>query len=299
MEYIRFRDVGQRGVKMDKPLMFNANDVLIKPPFRVLTIAGSDSGGSAGIQADLKTFEARQVFGMTALTMVTAQNTLGVKAAMALPLDLIAEQIDAVLSDSGAHAIKTGLLGRAEVIHLVAERLDTYQREQWSVPLVVDPVLVDGQGRRIVSEETMMAYRTVLFPMATVITPNLDEACWLADMETIQEITDFEEAARRLYAYGVRGVFIKGGHLGREIVTDVFYDGEGWDYLTAPMLPIENPHGVGCTFASAIAAEIAKGKPATQAVQVAHGYVQRALQGALAWQVGRGRKPVNHQAGRD
>lgn len=260
-------------------------------PRRVLAIGGSDSGGSAGIQADLKTYEAHGIFGTSAITMITAQNTLGVQHATPIPLELIEQQINSVLSDIGADAIKTGLLGRDVVVKLVANQATTFD----DIPLVVDPVLVNGKGDAIVSPETVQAYQNVLFPLATIITPNIDEARWLTNMDAIQNLGDCYTAARRLYDFGVRTVLIKGGHLeNRETLTDLFFDGTNFVELTAPTLPVNNPHGIGCTFASAIAAELAKGNPPFGAVHSAHQYLQEALRNALDWHLGHGRTPVNH-----
>jgi hydroxymethylpyrimidine/phosphomethylpyrimidine kinase len=259
-------------------------------PRRVLAIGGSDSGGSAGIQADLKTYAARDVFGCTAITVVTAQDTNGVQAAHALPEDFVQSQIDVVLQDIGADVVKTGLLGRASIVQLVAEALRNY-----SISLaVVDPVIMNGKNEVFVSPETIDAYKTLLFPLATVITPNLDEAALLAGM-MIQSMPDMYEAARRLHDLGTRYVLVKGGHFseGKRLL-DLVYDGKQFLELTAWRLPVENPHGVGCTFASAIAAELAKGEPPLSAVSKAHKYLQRALARGLSWQVGHGRPPVNH-----
>jgi hydroxymethylpyrimidine/phosphomethylpyrimidine kinase len=263
-------------------------------PYRVLAIGGSDSGGSAGIQADLKTYEARSVFGTSVITLVTAQNTLGVQHAMPIPLELIEQQLNSVLSDIGTNAFKTGLLGRKDVVELVANRVKSFK----ATPLVVDPVLVNGRGNPIVTVETIQAYQDVLFPLATVITPNIDEARRLTNMDSIQNLGDCYTAARRLYDFGVKTILIKGGHLGTSnMITDLFFDGVDFIELTAPTLPVHNPHGVGCTFASAIAAELAKGNTPFDAVQTAHSYLQDALRGALDWHVGQGRTPVNHHVG--
>ncbi len=260
-------------------------------PCRVLAIGGSDSGGSAGIQADLKTYAAHRVFGMSALTVVTAQNTCTVQKALPLPLGLIQAQIVAVLEDMQADAIKTGLLGRADVVQLVAELVADYGK----TPFVVDPVLVNGAGQPIVDEETVNVYRRKLFPLSTVITPNLDEARWLTDMTAITTENDLRAAARRLHALGPQAVLVKGGHLEGPQKVDLFFDGREFVKLTAPTLPVDNPHGVGCTFASAIAAGLALNTPLLEAVRNAHAYLQRTLRGALNWQIGRGRTPVNHQ----
>jgi hydroxymethylpyrimidine/phosphomethylpyrimidine kinase len=269
-------------------------------PPRVLSIGGSDSGGSAGIQADLKTYEAHRVFGSTALTIITAQNTLAVQQAFPLPIEFIAAQIDAVLSDIGAHAIKTGLLARVEVVELVAEKISVYRSIHDNIPLVVDPVLVNGRGDLIVSPETLYAYQQKLFPLATVITPNLDEAARLLglDVKSIENSDALYTIAIELKRLGPQAVVVKGGHLAGDTVRDLFYDGQEFIELTAPRLPIENPHGVGCTFASAIAANLAKGLEVKIAVMNAHAYLQSGLRGAADWQLGAGRTPVNHAAGK-
>lgn len=260
-----------------------------KPP-RVLSVGGSDSGGSAGIQADLKTYAARGVFGCTALTVITAQDTQKVYAAHPLPEVFIQQQIEVVLEDIGADTLKTGLLGRASVVELVAEAIQHYEVAN----VVVDPVIMNGLGNVFVTPDTLTAYKTRLFPLATVITPNLDEAALLADYP-IQTTDDLYQVARKLHALGPRVVLVKGGHLAEgETLLDLAYDGETFLERHAPRLPIENPHGVGCTFASAIAAELAKGESPFSAITKAHDYLQQALKAALPWQLGHGRSPVNH-----
>lgn len=257
-------------------------------PSVILAIGGSDSGGSAGIQADLKTYAARGVYGTTALTVVTAQDTQAVYQAQPLPETLIQAQIEAVLEDMQVAAVKTGLLGRPSVIELVAALLKKYAIKT----LVVDPVLVNGKGERIVAPEAIHAYQQQLLPLATIITPNLDEAQILADME-ITSLDDMKLAAQKLHQLGAAGVVIKGGHLlADSVITDLFYDGLVMYPLTVPRLPVANPHGVGCTFASAIAAELARGHVPLEAVKHAHAYLHRAL--AASWPVGKGRVPVHH-----
>jgi hydroxymethylpyrimidine/phosphomethylpyrimidine kinase len=261
----------------------------------VLSIAGSDSGGSAGIQADLKTYEARGVFGSTAITLVTAQNTQGVRQVYPIPETMIEAQIRAVLDDIGANAIKTGLLGRESVVKLAAELIKEYDIKQ----VVVDPVMVDGSGKQFVNAETLAAYQSVLFPLATFITPNLDEASLLANIP-ISTRDDLYEAATRLHQFGSAYVLIKGGHLAENhTILDLVYDGRQFVELTAPRLAVDNPHGVGCTFASAIAAELAKGQAPLDAVKIAHAYLQTALVGSLGRQIGTGRQPVYHGVERD
>ena len=256
-------------------------------PPRVLTIAGSDSGGSAGVQADLKTLTARRVFGMSAITAVTAQNTVGVQQVHMVPPEIIVAQIQSVLDDIGVDVIKTGLLLTADNIQAIAATIP-------DKPLVVDPVLVNGAGQQIVSTATIEAYKTQLIPRATIITPNVDEIALLADMSPIQSEDELEAAADILYGLGTKFVLLKGGHLAGEQIVDVLYDGQAFHRWQKPKLPVNNPHGVGCTFASAIAAEIAKGSPVVQAVETAHEYLYRALQAAIAWNLGSGRSPVNH-----
>jgi hydroxymethylpyrimidine/phosphomethylpyrimidine kinase len=262
-------------------------------PKRVLALGGSDSGGSAGIQADLKTYEARGVFGLTALTAITAQDSTGVKGLHPLPEAFIRQQAEVVLADMGAHCIKTGFLARAEVVSLAAELI-----RQYAPPCgaVIDPVLMDGTGRVFVSEEALAAYRDELFPLARVITPNWDEAALLAGRALTSPQT-IPGVAKRLAEMGPAYVLIKGGHWADSTeVFDWLYDRERGDLieLRAPRLAVQNPHGVGCTLASAIAAELAKGLGPVEAVKTAHQYLQAALAGSLAWDFGAGRKPVFH-----
>ncbi len=259
-------------------------------PARALTIAGSDSGGSAGLQADLKTFEAHDVFGMTAVTVVTAQDTRAVYAATPIPEALIAQQIDTVLADIGADVVKTGLLGRASVVRLVAERIAAHGIRR----VVVDPVLVDGARRVFVEPDTIAAYREALFPLATVITPNWDEAALLVDLPP-HEADDGVALARRLHALGPRYVFLKGGHRPQgDEIQNLWFDGAHAELLRAPLLPLDNPHGVGCTLAAALAANLAHGAEPPRAARLAHGYLQAGLESSLARRIGGGRQPVHH-----
>lgn len=265
----------------------------MRQPKRILSIGGSDSGGSAGIQADLKTYEARGVFGCTALTALTAQATQGIKALHPLPLDFIRAQAVTVLDDIGADGLKTGFLGRAEVVGEVATLIQTYQLSN----IVIDPVLVDGSGRALFDDATLKAYQKILIPLATVITPNLDEAALLIGME-ISEMSNrdgLHEAARRLHDLGGEWVCLKGGHLQTgNTVLNIVYDGQTLTELSNPRLPVENPHGVGCTFAACIAAELVKGLAPLEAITCAGDYVQAALAGSLNWQLGRGRAALYH-----
>ena len=259
-------------------------------PPRVLTIAGSDSSGAAGAQADLKTFEARGVYGLSALTVLTAQNSAGIQAVLPLALDFIEQQVDSVLSDMGADLVKTGLLLREDVIRLVADKLAYYH-----LPAVIDPVLIDGQGRHLVKTEAEHAYRELLFPRALIITPNLDEARILTALN-LQSLDEVKNGARSLCATGAHYALVKGGHAPGSEVVDVLYDShtERFYEFRAPRLPEWNARGTGCTLASAIAAEVAKGQEIPAAVEIAKRYVSQALQSAAEWQLGKGRGTVFH-----
>ncbi len=263
---------------------------IVPNPAKVLTIAGSDSSGAQGAQADLKTFEARNVYGMSALTLVTAQNSLGIQSLHMLPLEMIAQQIDSVFTDMGADAVKTGLLLNADVIRLVADKMAQYH----VTALVVDPVMVAGDGRRMVDAAAETAYVEALFPKALIITPNLDEAGLLTH-RTLSVPGDMYVAAHTLFEMGPRYVLIKGGHAAPSSeVIDLLYDGTNFYEFRAARIETRNARGTGCTFASAIAAEIAKGREVPAAVELAKHYVTRALKAAESWHVGTGRGTVDH-----
>jgi hydroxymethylpyrimidine/phosphomethylpyrimidine kinase len=251
-----------------------------------LTIAGSDSGGGAGIQADLKTFSALGVFGMSALTAITAQNTLGVTAVFELPPDIVAAQIDAVVTDIGADAAKTGMIANSEIIKIVAAKI----REHGISTLVVDPVMVATSGDRLLHEEAVAALRTELLPLATVVTPNLPEAGVLIGRE-VSSLDEMRDAARAIVGLGTRSVLVKGGHLDGDSV-DVFYDGQHFLELPARRIETTSTHGTGCTLASAIAALLAKGEPLEQAITQAKAYVTAAIE--RAYPIGHGHGPVHH-----
>ena len=262
--------------------------VSLAPP-RALTIAGSDSGAGAGIQADLKTFAALGVYGTTAITAVTAQNTRTVAGAEELSVGIIAAQIDAVMDDIGADAAKTGMLSSAAIIETVAERI----RRHGIRPLVVDPVMVAKSGHRLLREDAVTALKLHLLPLATIVTPNVPEAEVLSDI-TIDGEAALAEAARRIAALGPRYVLIKGGHLPGEIVVDRL-----WDATTEQMRQIESPrlhttstHGTGCTLSAAIAAHLALGKDMPSAVAAACSYVAMAIGNAQS--IGGGHGPLNH-----
>ncbi len=266
-----------------------------KPMKKVLTIAGSDSGGGAGIQADLKAFAARGVYGMSALTAITAQNTLGVQGVFELPAEFVGKQIDSVMSDIGADAWKTGMLSNAEIIRVVAERARHYGVER----LVVDPVMVAKGGDPLLRPEARNALIQELIPLAYVITPNHHEAQVLTGLE-IHTVADMREAAKAIHEMGARHVVVKGGHLpATSDAIDVLYDGETFQEFRAPRIDTPNTHGTGCTFASAIAAELAKGRPVSEAVRIAKAYLTAALQAAVDIGIGHGHGPLNHFLGRE
>jgi hydroxymethylpyrimidine/phosphomethylpyrimidine kinase len=251
-----------------------------------LTIAGSDSGGGAGIQADLKTFSALGVFGMSAVTAITAQNTVGVTAVFELPPELVAAQIDAVIGDIGADAVKTGMISNSEIIRVVAAKV----REHRLTTLVVDPVMVATSGDRLLREEAVTALTTDLLPLATVVTPNLPEAEVLTG-RSIGSLAEMREAARAIVGLGARSVVVKGGHLTGD-ATDVFYDGDHLVELPARRIETTSTHGTGCTLASAIAALLAQGQSLEDAISGAKVYLTAAIE--RAYPLGHGHGPVHH-----
>ena len=238
---------------------------------KALTVAGSDSGGGAGIQADLKTFSAFRVFGMSVLTAVTAQNSLGVTGVHDLPPEFVARQLDAVLDDFGADAVKLGMLSNAGIIRAVADRL----RAHGQTRLVLDPVMIAKSGAPLLQPEARTALIEVMLPLAEVVTPNLHEASVLAGLPVTTE-ADMEEAARRIHAQGPRHVLVKGGHLATS-ATDILYDGRGFTRFPAPRIDSPNTHGTGCTYSAAIAAGLALGAPLAAAIGEAKAYVTAAI----------------------
>ena len=254
---------------------------------RVLTIAGSDSGAGAGIQADLKTFGALGVFGTCAITTVTAQNTVGVDAALPMPLAMVEAQIDAVMADIGADAVKTGMLPGADIIRCVAQRLEHHA----VATAVIDPVLVNRTGTRLFDDDALDAMRSALLPKATVVTPNTREASLLTGLD-INTQDGLKRAARALVEeLGARNALVKGGRLDGP-ATDVLYDGSDFLAFTSERIDTLNNHGTGCTLASAIAAGLARGLALTAAVQQAKDYVTAAMRASFP--VGRGHGPINH-----
>lgn len=240
---------------------------------KALTIAGSDSGGGAGIQADLKTFSAFRVFGMSVVTAITAQNSIGVHAVHDVPPDVVAAQLDAVLDDFGADAIKIGMLSSAVIIEAVAGRLACAGRPVATV--VLDPVMVAKSGDALLQPAASAALSKQMLPLAHVVTPNLPEAAVLAEMPVETE-RDMEEAARRIHRLGARHVLVKGGHL-KDSATDLLFDGSTFTRFAGARLPSTSTHGTGCTLSSAIAAGIAHGRPLDAAVRDAKAYVTAAI----------------------
>ncbi|HEY7648028.1 MAG TPA: bifunctional hydroxymethylpyrimidine kinase/phosphomethylpyrimidine kinase [Methylomirabilota bacterium] len=253
---------------------------------KALTIAGSDSGGGAGIQADLKTFSAFRVFGMSALTAVTAQNSLGVQGVFNLPPEFVARQIDSVLSDFGADAVKIGMLSTAAIAEAVAERLRAHRQAR----IVVDPVMIAKSGDPLLQPDARAALIRAVLPLADVVTPNLHEAAALAGIPVDSE-ADMEEAARRILALGPRTVLVKGGHL-KDAATDMLWNGKDLTRFTAPRIDSPNTHGTGCTFSSAIAAGLARGRPLGDAIREAKAYVTAAIREGFA--AGRGVGALRH-----
>lgn len=253
-----------------------------------LTIAGSDSSGGAGLQADLKTFAAHGVFGMTAVTAVTAQNTLGVTRVLTLPPDLVAAQIEAVVTDIGANATKIGMLGSAAIAAEVAAVLRRHRLPH----VVLDTVMVAKGGARLLDEDGVAIVRDHLMPLADLVTANVPEAAALTGLP-IQTVGDAARAATRLVALGARSVLVKGGHLAGPAI-DVFFDGHSVTELVAERVQTSQTHGTGCTLAAAIAARLALGDALLDAIRVAKAYVTRAITRAPG--LGHGHGPLNHFA---
>ncbi|WP_245395561.1 bifunctional hydroxymethylpyrimidine kinase/phosphomethylpyrimidine kinase [Anthocerotibacter panamensis] len=259
----------------------------MNPIPRALTIAGSDSGGGAGIQADLKTFLALGVHGMSAITCTTAQNTLGVRSVVALPVAHIADQIDMVVTDIGVDAAKTGMLLNREIIDAVAEQI----KRLHIAPLVVDPVMVSRTGARLLDEAASAGYLQALLPLASLITPNLHEAEILSGL-SVHTLDDMQEAARRIHGAGAKAVLVKGGGLLSGRGTDVWFDGARIQVLASSTVITPHTHGTGCTLAAAITAYLSQGYSLFEAVLKAKEFLITALRYGLA--LGQGQGPVGH-----
>jgi hydroxymethylpyrimidine/phosphomethylpyrimidine kinase len=258
----------------------------VKPIRKALTIAGSDSGAGAGVQADLKTFAALGVYGTSALTAITAQNTVGVTQILELSANLVTAQIDAVVEDIGTDAVKTGMLANARTIGAVVKRIRAHRLRN----LVVDPVMIAKSGDLLLRKDAINALRSQLIPLATVITPNIPEAEALTGLQ-LKRDRDIKEAATRIVRMGARSVVIKGGHR-RGPANDLFYDGRNFYDLLADRIRTRHTHGTGCTFSAAIAANLAKGEKLEEAVTGAKRFITAAIGSAFA--VGAGHSPVHH-----
>lgn len=252
---------------------------------KALTIAGSDSGGGAGIQADLKVFSRLKVFGMSVITALTAQNTVGVTGVFNVTPEFVALQFDAVMTDLPADAAKTGMLSTAEIIEAVADRVRFYGLRQ----LVVDPVMISKSGASLLQSSAVDALKRELIPLALVVTPNADEAQVLSGV-SIRSVEDLKEAARRIYGMGCRHVLVKGGHLDGD-ATDVLYDGAAMMEFSAPRSPTSDTHGTGCVLSAAITGYLARGESPSRAVEHGKSFVTEAIHNAL--RIGAGHGPCD------
>ena len=258
---------------------------------RVLTIAGSDSGGGAGIQADIKAISAMGCYAASAITAVTVQNTIGVQSVHPIPLEILEGQIDAVLSDIGADSIKIGMLHSAEVVELVSDKIECYGIRN----IVLDPVMVSTSGHRLIEECAVDVIKKRLLPLATVVTPNLPEAEILIGRKITGE-HEFKAVAEELAdCYGV-SVLLKAGHLNNETLTDYFYNSEDKTLTLMPSKRVntQNTHGTGCSLSSAFAAALAKGEDLTSAAKSAKKYIEQAIISGAEYEIGNGHGPVNH-----
>ena len=263
-------------------------------PVKVLTIAGSDSGGAAGLQADIKTWTALGVYGMSVVTAVTAQNSVRVAGIQYLSVEFVLAQLEAVLSDYGAQAVKTGFIGQADLITAISHNLDIYEPSH----LVVDPVLVDHLGQPMFKQEVVHAYRSQLLPQANLITPNRHESALLAGMPE-KEIKDFQgikKAVDKLHLLGAPNVLITGYCEGDQMV-DYWSDGTQLHHLSVPRIETENRHGSGDTLSAAICAFLAMGDPMGDAIVKAQQFTTIALRAAASWQLGQGHGPLSHLIG--
>lgn len=264
--------------------------LMSKKYIRVLTIAGSDSGGGAGIQADLKTFSALGCFGLSAITALTAQNTLGVQMIQSLPPEFIQAQINSVVSDIGVDAVKIGMLERKEVIDAVIQAIKNIR-----CPIVLDPVMFAKGGARLLAENAITTMRDYLFPLVTIVTPNIPEAEYLAEMK-MSTPEALKLAAIKISKYGVENILIKGGHGSQENCIDVLYQAKNnlFTYFESKRIHTKNTHGTGCTLSAAIAAELAKGNELVHAIHLAKKYLFDAIQSGQEYTLGQGHGPVHH-----
>lgn len=262
-----------------------------KSYFRVLTIAGSDSGGGAGIQADIKTISAMGCYASSAITAVTVQNTLGVQAVHPIPLDILEGQIDAILSDIGADAIKIGMLHSTKVVNLVAEMIEKYGIRN----VVLDPVMVSTSGHKLIEDDAIESIKNRLIPLSRVITPNIPEAEILSGCKISSE-QDFEQVAKKLSFNKSVSVLLKAGHLDNDCLVDYFYNIEDNTITLLPSKRVKtrNTHGTGCTLSSAFASALARGEDLTLAAKSAKKYIEQAIVSGAEYDIGHGHGPVNH-----
>lgn len=251
-----------------------------------LTIAGSDSGGGAGIQADLKTFSAHGVFGMSVITSVTAQNTVEVRSIQHIDTSMIRDQMEAVLDDIGTDAIKIGMLGSAKITRAVAEVLTVYTPKH----VILDPVMISKSGHHLLEADAVAELKSKLLPLASLVTPNLPEAEELTGRQ-IKTKQDVYNASEAIHQSGVQAVLIKGGHFAGNS-DDLFFDGETFTWLKSERIQTPNTHGTGCTLSAAIAANLAKGLTMLEAIKMAKAYITGAIQNSLS--IGKGHGPLNH-----
>ena len=252
---------------------------------RILTIAGSDSGGGAGIQADIKTITVLGAYGMTVVTALTAQNTIGVQGVHPVPVSFIEKQMESVLSDIGADAVKTGMLATGDVVEAVAEKLRKYRVQH----LVVDPVMVATSGDPLLSRDAVEVIKSTLFPLADLVTPNLSEASLLCGFP-VGSLSEMRKSAERIQKMGPRHVLIKGGHHEGEAV-DLLFDGHSFTPFAAARIRTRNTHGTGCTLSAALATFLAQGQPMKDAVALAKAFITRAISSGL--NIGAGHGPTN------
>ncbi|MEF3254121.1 MAG: bifunctional hydroxymethylpyrimidine kinase/phosphomethylpyrimidine kinase [Deferribacterales bacterium] len=257
---------------------------------QVLTIAGSDSGAGAGIQADLKAMAANGVYGLSVITSITAQNTLGVTDIFDLPLSIIYSQIDTVFNDFEISAVKTGMLSSIEIIDVVVDRMKKYDVKL----LVVDPVMVAKGGSKLIQDDAIEKLKNELLPISYLITPNIEEAKVLTDTDKIETIEDMKKVCKLLKKLGPKNILLKGGHAEGQLVYDVVYDGKNFEVFTMQRIETKNTHGTGCTMASAIAANLAKGDKLFDAIWKAKAYVYNAILNGKDLNIGRGHGPLNH-----
>lgn len=256
----------------------------------VFTIAGSDSGGGAGIQADIKTISALGCYAASAITAVTVQNTLGVTAIHRIPAAIVQGQILAVMNDLQPAAVKTGMIPDKELVLTIATALSAYP----GTPLIIDPVMIASSGDALVKEDMIAALQQKLFPLAALVTPNLQEAAVLAGFP-VQDVDDMKRAAAKILSLGCKAVLVKGGHLKSELLYDVYLDAAGQERIfSAPYIPSNNLHGTGCTLSAAIASLLAKGNTLVDAVALAKQYISQAIEAGREAVTGQGSGPLNH-----